>query len=373
MPARALHPSSAPWLRLTALVLLAHAVALMSLPPRPTPASRPPSVSHWTTRLVAAPVYLPKPTAHGAAGSAGAAATARDPSFAPPSVHPARAPDAPKAVRAKAAQPTAPHAPARTRPRLPTTALADSATPAPHRRAESTLAPGSAVEPAAQHRAASALPPVTVPAAASLVYDVAGTSRGLAYQAQSHLHWRPMDGRYEAEWQTQGASPQRFRRWHSQGLLTGTGLAPQRFAETTRSERAAHFDAEGGRVRFSANTPDADWLPGGQDRLSVVLQLAGMLAAAPGRYPAGSAIVVQTASAREATASTWTVQDDEALDVMGQTVPCAVLLHRPDGPYEPVTTLWLAKPLGYLPARLRSTYAQGDTVEHRLQSLAPLR
>jgi len=252
---------------------------------------------------------------------------------------------------------------------MPSVTVADSAVASLHHQGSSVHPAADARAQAAQHAVANALPPVAIPAAASLVYTVSGTSRGLAYEAQSHLHWRPMDGRYEAEWRTQGDSTQRFRRWHSQGLLTGTGLAPQRFAETTRSERAAHFDAEGGRIRFSANTPDADWAPGGQDRLSVVLQLAGMLAAAPERYPAGSTIALQTANAREATASTWTVQESEALEIHGQTIPCTVLVNRPDRPYEPVTTLWLAKPLGYLPARLRNTYAQGDTQEHRLQNL----
>ena len=35
--------------------------------------------------------------------------------------------------------------------------------------------------------------------------------------------------------------------------------------------------------------------------------------------------------------------------------------------------LWLAKPLGYLPARLRTSAAQGDSTDHRLQKLPPPR
>ena len=156
-------------------------------------------------------------------------------------------------------------------------------------------------------------------------------------------------------------------------LVTATGLLPERFAEAARSERAAHFDAAGGRIRFSANTPDARWAPGAQDRLSAVLQLAGLLAAMPERYPPGSQVLLQTAGARDASTWIWTVQEDETLDIDGRALATAVLTHRPDRPYEPITTLWLARSLDYLPARLRTTTPQGDTLEHRLQNLPSAR
>ena len=214
------------------------------------------------------------------------------------------------------------------------------------------------------------MPLVQLPGAATLSYAVSGTARGLPYAARSTLDWRPNDGRYEAAWHTEGDTPRRDHAWRSQGSVSATGLMPERFADRARSERAAHFDAAGGRIRFSANTPDVPWTPGGQDRLSAVLQLGALLAAAPSRYPPGAQITLQTAGPRDADAWQWTVLDDETLTIGDQPVPCAVLHHAATRPYEASVTLWLARPLQYLPARLRTTGPQGDVVEHNLQNLS---
>ena len=44
-------------------------------------------------------------------------------------------------------------------------------------------------------------------------------------------------------------------------------FTPERFADRSRSEKAAHFDAANQRIRFSNNAPDAELRPGAQDRL----------------------------------------------------------------------------------------------------------
>ncbi len=376
MSAAALRPPSAPWLRLIALVLVAHLALLMAVPPRVVDSSGGPPSGYWTTRVVtdaaqgAVASDEPGPASDAARleDKTASAETATPPSSPEPRAHgPTRAPEATQPAR----KPALKLASVETTPQRPSRRVAEDVPPdqtTPPPAPDTTAAPTPS--PAKPTEATSALPPATLPAAASLTYAVSGTTRGQPYQSHSQLQWQPADGRYEAEWLTQGDAAQRQWRWHSQGLVTATGLMPERFAETTRSERAAHFDAAGGRIRFSANTPDADWSPGGQDRLSAVLQLAGLIAAAPQRYPTGSTIVLQTAGARDAVAALWTVQGDETLDVDGRAVPCTVLVHRPERAYEPITTLWLAKPLGHLPAQVRYAYAQGDMQEHRLQNLA---
>lgn len=214
------------------------------------------------------------------------------------------------------------------------------------------------------------LPRVHLPAAATLRYAVTGLARGLPHDTQSELRWQPQAGQYDATWTTEAVGGRRAHQWHSQGAVTPVGLLPERFAETSRGERAAHFDAAGGRIHFSANTPDALWSVGGQDRLSAVLQLGALLAAEPARYPPGTQITLQTAGARDADAWAWTVLGDDTLTVDGQPLPCAVLQHLPSRPYEATQTLWLARPLQYLPARLRVVLAQGDVLEHNLQNLS---
>ena len=101
-----------------------------------------------------------------------------------------------------------------------------------------------------------------------------------------------------------------------------------------------------------------------------MLQLGALLAAAPGRYPPGAHITLQTAGPRDADAWQWTVLDDETLTIGDQPVPCAVLHHAATRPYEASVTHWLARPLQYLPARQRTTGPQGDVVEHNLQNFS---
>ena len=382
---------SPPWLRLLGLVLLAHALVLTALaPPVRLTAVAPPAPA-WATRTVAAPAAAPEvqERARDAGADDGPPAAIATQKAHTRNSAPAHVAPSPAATKTKAGQPL--RTPSPVARRVPAPSRAANAAPpseAPPAAALGELSPASplsastdspagAAQPAPVSISASparspsnqTLPPVQIPPAATLDYAVTGTARGLPYTTQSQLRWQPEASRYQAEWVTQaGAAGAVARRWQSQGLVTATGLMPERFAEKTRSERAAHFDAAGQRIRFSANTPDAEWSAGGQDRLSAVLQLAGMLAAAPARYPPGSQIALQTAGARDAPTWVWQVLDDETLDIAGRPVPCAVLVHQPEAPYEPSTALWLARQFGHLPVRLRTTQANGDTLEHQLQS-----
>ena len=381
MSIAALHRPSPPWWRLVALVLLAHALVLTALaPPRRLDSNRP-AVRAWSTRAVTLPTAPDADLAAAAVTSADAVA-ARGPAHIP-----ALAAPRPHALPlAHTAPPTAskPRPLARTHasrsapPSDQTRRTAGAVDPGPAPATQSAGSSHPLSEAADAPQAPTAAPPtaladlplVQLPGAATLSYAVSGTARGLPYAARSTLDWRPNDGRYEAAWHTEGDTPRRDHAWRSQGSVSATGLMPERFADRARSERAAHFDAAGGRIRFSANTPDVPWTPGGQDRLSAVLQLGALLAAAPSRYPPGAQITLQTAGPRDADAWQWTVLDDETLTIGDQPVPCAVLHHAATRPYEASVTLWLARPLQYLPARLRTTGPQGDVVEHNLQNLS---
>jgi hypothetical protein len=97
-----------------------------------------------------------------------------------------------------------------------------------------------------------------------LRYDVTGQAKGLNYRASADIRWQHADGRYVAEY-TVRAFLVGSRSQRSEGRLTERGLQPERFTDKSRSERAAHFEPEQGRIRFSNNAPDAEWLPGTQD------------------------------------------------------------------------------------------------------------
>jgi len=134
-----------------------------------------------------------------------------------------------------------------------------------------------------------------------------------------------------------------------------------------RSEQAAHFEREKGLISFSANTPSVPLEAGAQDRLSLFMQLAAQLAAAPQRYPAGTLITLQTVSAREAEPWTFRVDQPELLQLPIGPLNAVRLTRLPRQPYDQQVDLWFAPSLGYLPVRLRVTHPNGDVADQVLR------
>jgi hypothetical protein len=158
------------------------------------------------------------------------------------------------------------------------------------------------------------------------------------------------------------------RTQHSTGAITAQGLAPSRFTDKVRSEEAAHFDREQGKVVFSTNKPEAPLAPGAQDRLSIVMQLCAMLAGNPGKFPAGREITIQTASTKEAEPWTFTVEGREVLDLPGGRVAAVRLTRNPRKEYDTKVELWIAPGHAYAPVRLRLTQPNGDWVDQQWSS-----
>ena len=197
----------------------------------------------------------------------------------------------------------------------------------------------------------------------------------LSYVVKSSKFPFPLSG--ELLWRNQGSAYSARLRYSilgqtrmqtSQGSITPTGLAPERFADTYRSEVAAHFNHVQGKVTFSANTPDAELLPGAQDRLSVLVQLGALVASAPERYTPGSTLSLQTVGSRSADVWLFTVIQSETLDLPGGSVQGLRLERNPRQPYDQKVEVWLSPELGYLPARVRITEANGDSIDQQWQS-----
>jgi hypothetical protein len=208
---------------------------------------------------------------------------------------------------------------------------------------------------------------VAIPAPVRLLYAVTGQSRGKPYAAQGQLHWRHDGSQYEARlaYSTPSVAS---RTQQSSGRITAEGLAPQRFSDRGRGEQATHFQRDSGTLLFSNNAPPQPLLPGAQDRLSVFLQLAAMLAGGPQKFPAGSAITVQTVGTRDAQPWLFTVAGDEALDLPGGRVATLKLVREPRGDYDIRVELWLGIAMDYVPVRLRLTQANGDFVDQQWTS-----
>ncbi len=190
----------------------------------------------------------------------------------------------------------------------------------------------------------------------------------MRYSASGTLDWLNDGGNYSARMEIRmfllGSRVQT-----SQGHVVATGLQPERFSDKRRSERAAHFDHIQNRIRFSNNAPDADLLPGAQDRLSVILQLAGLLNARPEAYAAGQSIAIPVAGTSGSEVWRFQVQGLTSLDLPAGSVIARHLVREPREPHDIRVDIWLAPGLGHLPVRIRLTQDSGDVVDQLLSAL----
>jgi len=206
---------------------------------------------------------------------------------------------------------------------------------------------------------------IRLPDSVRLEYKVIGLSKNLNYQANAELAWKTDGDSYQAMMKV-SAFLVGSRSMTSVGKITSSGLAPTRFADKFRAELAAHFEPEKGKISFSANTPDALWVEGVQDRVSVFLQLGGMLAARPQDFPPGSNITFLTVGPREADSWTFVIEAEENLDLMGAPMVALKLTRKPLKEFDQKVEIWFAPSLGYLPVRSRITQQNGDFIDQHL-------
>ncbi|MDZ4280635.1 MAG: DUF3108 domain-containing protein [Hydrogenophaga sp.] len=213
-----------------------------------------------------------------------------------------------------------------------------------------------------------ALPPAQPPASTRLDYAVTGRIKGIGYKAEGALDWTVADGRYSARMEMKvfllGSRVQT-----STGRVSPAGLSPERFADKSRSEKAAHFDAEQNRIRFSNNAPDAVLQPGAQDRLSLFLQIAGLLQARPQAYTSGQTIEMQVAGTGDADIWRFVVGDEVTLSLPAGEVRARQIKRLPRKEFDSTVEMWLAPDLQHLPVRLRVTQANGDVADQQLSRM----
>jgi hypothetical protein len=290
-----------------------------------------------------------------------------------PSPAPAPAPAAPQLAQAHPAKATArPKAAAQDAAAVPAS-LSD----APHR--PSQLATTAPAEAAPVPAAAPAPRPAREMGAQAVAFAIPGSVR-LHYKVSAHVHGFPLSANAELQWRQDGNSyeavlqvgggllPALARTQRSTGQITPEGLAPLRFSDKTRSEEAAHFEREKGKLTFSNNHPDVPLQPGAQDRLSILLQLGAMIGGEPKKYPPGTIITIQTASTRDAEPWLFTVEGDEELRLPGGTVTGLKLIRNPRREFDQTVELWLAPRMDYVPVRLRLTQPNGDSLDQQWSS-----
>lgn len=209
------------------------------------------------------------------------------------------------------------------------------------------------------------LPPLGVaalPASALLSYRLSGQEKGIPYQATGELRWQRNAGAY-----AMGLSVRAFllgtRLWRSQGLITAQGLAPVRFSDSWRSERATHFDGEQNRIVFSSNAPVAALQAGAQDQISLYAQVAALMAQEGGRLTPGTRLQVQTATVRDALPWLLTLEHTETLQLEGQSLPATKWVCLPRNRFDAKVEFWVAAAHDWLPVRIRITQVSGSYID----------
>ena len=206
------------------------------------------------------------------------------------------------------------------------------------------------------------------PASARLSYEIEADR--FPYTASAALEWQHDSKSYQASMTIRKLVTVRSQT--SVGSIGADGLMPTRFADRSRNEVAAHFDRNGGKVTFSANTPEAELLTAAQDQLSLPLQLAAMVAAEPEKFGRGTTITIQVVGPRQASLWLLTVEGPETLALPIGELETLKLQRNPRQPYDQKVELWLAPSHGYLPARIRLTDPNGAYLDQKLQSIEGL-
>jgi len=374
---------------LTLAVALVHVLLLGLAPVAMGPEPSPLANKFITRTIVIAPPAAEKPAAPEPAAAPPVAAKPAP----PPKPRRPREPSRPK-------PPTAPEPAPAPAPPAPDQAAA----PAPDLAAQNATDSGAtAPEPAASAPAAGALGGAGSTASAGMENGLSGDPAGaaaaagnvvgpealripgsvkLSFAVTGQQGASPMQGVFgDLAWLQDGSSYdarlslkflfRTIRSQHSTGRIGATGIEPARFSESRKGEVASHFLRDQGQVMFSNNAPSVPLLPGAQDRLSVVMQLGGMLAGDPARYPGGSRISVQTVGPRDAGVWVFNIEGEERMTVPAGEYAVRKLTRSPRREFDDKVEIWLAPTLGYLPVRMKLTQPNGDFADMQLRETLP--
>ena len=155
----------------------------------------------------------------------------------------------------------------------------------------------------------------------------------------------------------------------SEGDVGPDGLAPLRFLDrrARRSAQAANFRREDGRVTFSGSGVEWPLLAGSQDRLSWMIQLAGIAAAEPGLLVDGGRITMVVIGAR-GDAGIWAFHcvGRETIDTGRGSVRAVKLVRAGRSAYDTSAEIWLDPEQSYLPVHATLRNGDGGALEYDL-------
>ncbi|KQP12560.1 DUF3108 domain-containing protein [Pseudorhodoferax sp. Leaf267] len=346
-------------------VVVAHLALLQNLPDALAPPD-PLKTRAFTTRSI---VLQPPPVMAVAPPPEPVAAPAPRPRPRPSKPRPPAAEPAPEPLTLAPPEPAPDITGAE--PTVDATAQAEPAEPAASQPQElAAIDPQPAIQAPPP---AEPTPPATlalaIPGSMRLKYTLTGEAKKQTYHAMGEFLWLQDGKTYDARLEYSAfLIGSRVRT--STGQITGRGLAPDRFSDKWRKrDLAAHFERDKNQVSFSANTPVAPLLPDAQDQLSVLLQLASMVAGDPGRYGPGTTLTLPVVGPRDADTWAFTLQGEERIYLPLGEMPTIKLTRNPRKEFDQKVEAWLAPSLAYMPVQLRITQPNGDFVEQQLRAV----
>ena len=190
-------------------------------------------------------------------------------------------------------------------------------------------------------------------------------SRG-PWSGNGELVWDEHDTRYHARLEGRVAGFKVIT-WDSTGQIDGDGIAPVRFTDERRGKSmlAANFQRSAGKITYSGPDVKHPLIPGTQDRLSWMVQIAAIANADPQRVAPGKRISMFVTGAR-GDADVWSFQaiGTENVAIGGASVPAIKLLREPRKAHDTRVEVWLDPQLHHLPVRARLTSSpDNETLE----------
>jgi hypothetical protein len=210
--------------------------------------------------------------------------------------------------------------------------------------------------------------PTQIPPAMTLQYHM---HRG-ALRGTGELSWRPAAKTYVARLDGRIAGFS-ILTWASEGGFDASGLAPVRYTDKRRgkSELAANFQRGAGKITFSGPSTEYPLLPGAQDRMSWMIQIAAIASADPKSLAPGARLAMYVVGARgDADVWAFRVQGVEEVATGDSPVQALKLVREPRKPHDTRVEVWLAPSLHYLPVRAVLT-SEGSALELLLQTAQP--
>lgn len=234
--------------------------------------------------------------------------------------------------------------------------------------AQSAQSPQSAPDAPAPYK-------VDPPPSARLDYDVEALVKGQKWHGSGTFRWEAGPDGYSVSGEA-GTSLLLVKitvlNFRSEGRINQYGIAPVLYSEKPRNKSLTHthFQADSGRISFSASEKSYPYQGGAQDRASVMWQIAGIGRAEPERFAPGTEFEVFVAGARDAEPWRIRVLGLEEITTSAGKAAAWHLVRAPRAKsYDQTVEFWLAPQQEWYPLRIRYSSPSGDMLDMTLAGI----